>query len=86
MVDNANNWIGTFGRYGNTDDGRSSAPASDAVKLSTQHSVLSTSSIPLAWPTYVAVGDDCAFVNDTVSCRVVKVKLGAAAEEICEVK
>jgi len=73
VVDTANNWIGTFGQYGNQDSGGKDA----AVKKP---------AIPLAWPTYVAVGDDCAFVNDTVSNRVVKVKLGAAAEETCEVQ
>ena len=39
--------------------------------------------IPLAWPTYVAVSDTHAYVNDTVSRRVVKVKLNYAAEAAC---
>jgi len=73
VVDTANNWIGSFGRYGNQDSGGKDAKVKKPE-------------MPLAWPTYVAVGDDCAFVNDTVSNRVVRVKLGAAAEETCEVR
>lgn len=42
--------------------------------------------IPLAWPTYVAVSDDYAFVNDTISNRVVRVKLGAQSEQIVDVR
>jgi outer membrane protein assembly factor BamB len=42
--------------------------------------------IPLAWPTYVAVSDKWAYVADTVNRRVVRVKLGYAAEAECVVK
>jgi hypothetical protein len=73
MVDNNNNWIGTFGKYGNADSGGVGAS-------------IKTPSIPFAWPTYVAVSDDYAYVNDTLSSRVVKVKLGAAVSAICEIK
>lgn len=73
MVDTNNNWIGTFGKYGNQDSGGTNAKVSKPE-------------IPLAWPTYVAVCDDYAFVNDTVSNRVVKVKLNATVEENCEIK
>ncbi|MCG3180152.1 MAG: hypothetical protein BIFFINMI_02509 [Phycisphaerae bacterium] len=68
VVDTANNWIGAFGRYGNQDAGSPDAAGG-------------RSEIPLAWPTYVAVTDDYAFVNDTVSNRVVRVRLDAQAEE-----
>ena len=44
------------------------------------------SEIPLAGPVYVAVSDTHAYVADTVNRRVVKVRLGAHAEEVCDVK
>jgi hypothetical protein len=71
-VDNANNFIAHFGRYGNQDSG----PAGR----------IQTPSIPLAWPTYVAVSDDYAYVNDTVNLRVVRVKLEYAAERTCPIE
>ena len=40
--------------------------------------------IPLAWPIYVAVSDRWAYVADTVNRRVVRVKLGYAAEATCK--
>jgi hypothetical protein len=91
VADNNNNTIATFGRYGNQNDGVPSAKRgarSDESSSSTPHSALPAphSDIPLAWPTYVAVSDDYAYVNDTVGMRVVRVKLGAAAEEICVVE
>ena len=72
VADNNNNTVTTFGKYGNQDSG-----PEGRVK---------TPSIPLAWPTYVAVSDDYAYVNDTIGMRVVRVRLGAAAEETCEVR
>jgi outer membrane protein assembly factor BamB len=39
--------------------------------------------IPLAWPTYVAVSDRFAYIADTVNRRVVRVKLGYQAEATC---
>jgi len=73
VVDANNNLITTFGKYGNQDSGGKDA----RVK---------TPDIPLAWPTYVAVSDTHAYVNDTIGMRVVRVKLGAQAEETCELK
>jgi len=73
MVDTNNNWIGAFGKYGNEDSG---GPAAKVKKPE----------IPLAWPCYVAVSDTHAYVADTVNRRVVRVRLGAAAEETCEVR
>ncbi len=94
VVDNANNRIGTFGKYGNQDDGgagdggrgASGKGKSEGADSGTRTSPPAPRSIPLAWPTYVAVSDDYAYVNDTLANRVVRVKLGAAAEESCEVK
>ena len=68
VVDTNNNWIGTFGKYGNEDSGGPNAKVKKPE-------------IPLAWPTYVAVSDTHAYVNDTVSRRVVRVKLNYAATE-----
>lgn len=73
MVDTQNNWIGTFGKYGNQDSGGSKA-------------LVKTPEIPLTWPTYVAVCGDYVFVNDTISNRVIKIKLNARVEEVCELK
>jgi hypothetical protein len=73
VVDTNNNWIGSFGRYGNEDSG---GPAAKVKKPE----------IPLAWPCYVAVSDGYAYVADTVNRRTVRVKLGSAAEETCEVR
>jgi len=73
MVDNNNNWIGTFGKYGNQDSGGENA-------------LVKKPEIPLTWPTYVAVCGDYAFVNDTISNRVIKVKFKAKSEEVVEIK
>jgi hypothetical protein len=70
VVDTNNNWIGTFGKYGNEDSGGPNAKVKKPE-------------IPLAWPTYVAVSDNYAYVNDSVSRRVVRVKLNYAAEATC---
>jgi hypothetical protein len=73
MVDAANNMIGTFGHYGNQDSGGRDAK-------------VKAPEIPLAWPVYVAVSDKYAYVSDTVNLRLVRVKLGYAADATCEVK
>jgi hypothetical protein len=73
VLDNANNVITTFGHYGNQDSGGKEA----RVKRP---------DTPLAWPTYVAVSDTHAYVNDTVGMRVVRVRLGAQAEETCDIR
>lgn len=70
MIDTNNNFIGTFGKYGNMDSGGPDA-------------IVKTPDIPLAWPTYVAVGDSYAFVSDVASTRIVKVKLNYAVEAVC---
>jgi hypothetical protein len=68
MVDTENNWLGTFGRYGNQDE---EARGGD---------------VPMAWPTYLAVSDRYVYVTDTISMRVVRVKLGYAAEKTIAVR
>jgi len=72
VADNNGNTITTFGQYGNQDSGPSGR--------------IKTPAIPLAWPTYVAVSESFAYVNDTVGMRVVRVELAAAAEGSCEIK
>jgi NHL repeat-containing protein len=81
VVDTNNNPITTFGHYGNRDSG--STRLNDKGE---EEVIVKTPEIPLAWPTYVAVSDTHAYVNDTIGMRVVKVKLGYAAEQTCEVK
>jgi len=73
VVDTNNNWIRSFGKYGNQDSGGPNAKVRKPE-------------IPLAWPCYVAVSDTHAYVADTVNRRVVKVRLDWAAQETCEVK
>ena len=70
VVDTNNNWIGSFGKYGNQDSGGPDAK-------------VRRPEIPLAWPCYVAVSDTHAYVADTVNRRVVRVKLNYAAEASC---
>ena len=70
VVDTNNNPITTFGQYGNEDSGGPGA----RVK---------TPSIPLAWPSYVAVSDRYAYIADTINRRVVRVRLSYAAEATC---
>lgn len=72
VVDTNNNPITTFGQYGNEDSGGPNAQVKKA-------------DIPLAWPVYVAASDRFAYVADTVNRRVVRVKLGYAADETCNV-
>jgi hypothetical protein len=72
VIDTNNNPITTFGKYGNEDSG---GPGAKVMKPD----------IPFAWPVYVAVSDTHAYVADTVNRRVVRVKLGAAAEATCAI-
>jgi len=71
-VDAANNMIGSFGKYGNRDSGGKDA-------------LVKKPAIPLAWPLSVVASDTHAYIADTVSRRVVRVKLAHAAEETCPV-
>ncbi|MCG3179999.1 MAG: hypothetical protein BIFFINMI_02353 [Phycisphaerae bacterium] len=72
VVDAGNNMIGTFGQYGNQDSGGPNA-------------LVTKPDIPLAWPLTVAVSDTHAYVADTVSRRVVKVRLDHTATETCPI-
>src|SRR5262245_30159501 len=67
VVDTNNNPVATFGKYGNEDSGGKDAKVKKP-------------GIPFAWPTYVAVSDDYAYVADTVNRRVVRVRPGYAAQ------
>ncbi len=84
FIDNNNNWIGTFGHYGNED----SIGNGQAVETAWQHEGTKRvhPDIPLAWPTYVAVSDTHAYVNDTLSRRVVAVRLDAELSETVAMK
>ncbi|MCG3178960.1 MAG: hypothetical protein BIFFINMI_01290 [Phycisphaerae bacterium] len=73
VIDTANNPIATFGHYGNQDSGGPDAKVKSPA-------------IPMAWPTYVAVDDGHAYVNDTINMRVTRVKLDYAADVTCDVK
>jgi hypothetical protein len=82
VADTNNNTICHFGAYGNQDSlgGGKSVPR-DSGSAAGKHP-----DVPLAWPTYVAVSDNYAYVNDTVGMRVNRVKLEYAAEETCAVQ
>ncbi len=75
VLDSNFNEILTFGGYDQATDkgGKANLPGPE---------------IPFEFPTYVHVGGDAAYVTDTASCarRVIRVKLGYAAEETCQVK
>ncbi len=60
-------------------------PITTFGKYGNEDSRAKQSDIPFAWPTYVAVSDRYAYVADTVSRRVVRVKLGYAADASCAV-
>jgi hypothetical protein len=83
VADTNNNTVATFGSYGNQDSlgGGKSIPRESESAGGAKHP-----DVPLAWPTYVAVSDEFAYVNDTVGMRVARVKLGAEAEEVCAVR
>jgi hypothetical protein len=94
VLDTNGNPITKFGKYGNQDDGQlrsadlgvrnDTAVPKKPVAGSPQSAVRNPhSAVPLAWPITVAVSDTHAYVADTLSRRVVKVKLGCAAEETC---
>ena len=80
VVDTNNNPITLFGQYGNED---SVGQVSNLSQATT--GLKPVPPIPLAWPTYVAVSETHAYVNDTVNRRLVRVKLAHAAEESCPV-
>ncbi len=73
MVDTNNNVIGTFGHYGNQDSGGPDA-------------TVKKPEIPLAWPAYVAVSDNYAYVSDSINLRIARVKLGYGADRTCSVQ
>jgi hypothetical protein len=70
VLDTNGNALTQFGRYGNQDDGVK--PASGAV--------------PLAWPLTVVTSETHAYVADTLSRRVAKVRLGWGAEARCAIR
>jgi hypothetical protein len=97
VLDTGGNPITTFGRYGNQDDfqlrtadreARSEAPAGQGPAAGTPQSALRNpqSEIPLAWPITVATSETHAYVADTLSRRVARVRLGWTAEETCAIK
>jgi len=73
VLDAAGNEICTFGTYGNQD---SAGP----------QSAMPSPPIAFWWPHAVAAGERFAYVGDRLNRRVVRVKLGYAAEEICEAR
>ncbi len=79
FVDNNNNYMGHFGHYGNQDS-IGGGKASETAYMY-ESSERSHPDVPLAWPTYVAVSDTHAYVNDSISCRVAAVRLNAELSE-----
>jgi hypothetical protein len=77
VIDNNNNTVCHFGKYGNADSQLVPTGSKDGKPL------LASPAIPLCWPTYVAAGDNFAYVADLVSMRTVKVRLNYRAEETC---
>jgi hypothetical protein len=81
VVDTNNNPITTFGHYGNRDSGSTRLNEKGAPEV-----IVDRPDIPLAWPTYVAVSDSHAYVNDTIGMRVVRVTLDYAARRTCAIE
>jgi len=77
VIDNSNNTICQFGSYGNVDSQLVPAGSKDGKPL------IAVPDIPLAWPSYVAAGDNYAYVGDLISMRTVKVKLTYSVEATC---
>ena len=86
VLDTGGNLIAWFGGYGNLDDG---GPMRDAESgMRNEGSVTSRTPKPapgirLGWAQAVAVDDEAAFVGDRLHNRVVRVRLGYAAEATC---
>ncbi|MCX7804443.1 MAG: hypothetical protein N3A38_04550 [Planctomycetota bacterium] len=83
VIDNNSNFIGKFGAYGNEGslgNGKVAGGAMREGRAKGPHP-----DIPLAWPSYVAVSDTHAYVNDTLNRRVARVRLGWRAGESLEV-
>lgn len=71
VLDNNGNRILRFGQYGNRDS-RGGLPGG----------LIATPSIPLAWPTDVAASDEHVFVTDIVNCRIVRLKMEYALDNM----
>lgn len=83
IVDNNDNLILEFGKYGNfdsqlvnpnTDAGRAGKPA------------VAVPGIPLAWPTGVGVSENSVYVSDSYNNRAVRVDLTWKNEEVLDIK
>ena len=70
VLDTGGTLICWFGSYGNQDSAGPGSP-------------IPTPEIPIGWAHAVAVDDEAAFVGDRLNQRVVRVKLGCAAEASC---
>jgi hypothetical protein len=66
VVDNTGNEIMKFGKYGNTDS-RGVLPGPGLT--------LSSTDIPIAWPSSVAASENYIYVGDGVNARLVRVKM-----------
>jgi hypothetical protein len=90
VLDTGGNAVCTFGTYGNQDsplrnadlgvrNGTASGrgPAAGTPQSAVRNPQLE---IPLCWPHAVAVGDEAVYVGDRLNRRVVRVKIGYAAE------
>jgi len=83
LVDNSNNLILEFGKYGNFDS-QLVNPNTEAGKAGKP--TVATPEVPLAWPTGVGASDAHVYVNDSYNNRVLRADLTWKAEESCEVK
>ncbi len=83
IVDNNNNLILEFGKYGNFDS-QYVNPVAPAGK--DKKPTVDTPEIPMAWPTGVGVSDGHVYVVDTYNERVVRADFTWKAEESCDIK
>jgi DNA-binding beta-propeller fold protein YncE len=85
VLDTGGNELCTFGAYGNQDSPSTGSGPRAESRGAGPGSAVPEPEIPLTWPSSVGVSDRAAYVSDLLSRRVVRVKLGHAAEETCRV-
>jgi hypothetical protein len=83
IVDNNNNLIVEFGKYGNLDS-QYVNPNTEAGKAGKP--TVAVPEIPLAWPTGAGASEEHVYVNDSYNNRAVRADFTWQADETCDVK
>ncbi|MBL8026067.1 MAG: hypothetical protein JNL74_06640 [Fibrobacteres bacterium] len=75
VADNDGNVINQFGKYGNIDS-RGSLPGLPG------QAVISSTDIPMAWPTSAVASEDYIYVSDYMNYRIAKVRMVYSADNL----